>query len=139
MARSRPDDGAGRAEPPRKLSIDDNQSVDESAEATGEWAAAAPTPNPTANMPSRAKPRLSEKTGSAHGAFSLFSAVSHSYRDGRQTNAVPRAAAPKPTRVITTVNEPLPRSASRCRSASGSTSTPRTMISNVPQSSAVSA
>jgi hypothetical protein len=62
MAKSRPDDGAGTA-PPRRLSIDDNQSLDESAEATGEWATATPMPNPTANKPSR-----TETTSVHHGS-----------------------------------------------------------------------
>src|ERR1700761_6467604 len=57
MARSRPVAGAGRAPPLRRLSIDDSQSVDESAEATGVWAHATPMPNPTASTPSRAIPR----------------------------------------------------------------------------------
>jgi hypothetical protein len=43
------------------LRIDDNKSVDESAEATGEWATASPIPNPTASMPSRAIPRVFNK------------------------------------------------------------------------------
>ena len=53
MARSRPDDGAAGRAPPARLSIDDSQSVDESAEAIGVWAAAAPMPTPTASTPSR--------------------------------------------------------------------------------------
>ena len=48
------------------------------------------------------------------------------HRDGRHTNAVPCAAAPEPIRVTTTVNNRVPRNANRRRSASGSTSTPRT-------------
>jgi hypothetical protein len=47
--------GAGEA-PLRRLSIVDDQSLDESADATGVWAHAAPTPNPTASTPSRAMP-----------------------------------------------------------------------------------
>jgi hypothetical protein len=93
------------------VSIDDNQSVDASAEAAGEWAIAAPTPKPTANMPSRAKPRVPTigllpafgrrvsadgvsmrwQTGSAHREFSLFSAVSRGpYRNIRHTSTVCR-------------------------------------------------
>src|ERR1035441_1505702 len=57
MARFRSDvAAAGTAPPLRRLSIDDSQSLDESADATGEWATAAPTPNATASMPSRAIP-----------------------------------------------------------------------------------
>ena len=63
----------------------------------------------------------------------------HTYRDGWHTNAVPCAAAPSPTRVMSTDNARPPRSVNRRRSASGSTSTPRTRISSDPQSSALKA
>src|SRR5271163_3547079 len=56
MSRSMGVAGAGEA-PLRRLSIDDDQSPDESADATGVWAHAAPIPNPTASTPSRAIPR----------------------------------------------------------------------------------
>ncbi len=53
-----PDLPPGRTSHPAAGSIDDNQSVDESAEATpGVECAAAPIPNPTASRPSRPRPR----------------------------------------------------------------------------------
>ena len=49
-------------------------------------------------------------------------------------NAVARLAVPEPMRVITTDTAADPRNFSRLRSASGSTSTPRTRISTAPAS-----
>ena len=61
---------------------------------------------------------------------------SRSQRDGRQMNAVARLAGPDPMRATTTETRCEPRSRMRDRTASGSTSTPRTRISTAPTSRA---
>jgi hypothetical protein len=95
-----------------------------------------------AGPPARSHKSAVRSRLSSWGDFPIFSSHCRGgrrHRDGWHTNTVPRAAEPEPSLVTTTVNDRLPRTANRRRSASGSTSTPRTRISSDPQSSAANA